>query len=99
MERNDLFLGQIVCSKAGRDKGKYMVVVEKVDSEYVKVCDGQTRSIENPKKKKIKHLAKTNHILSSIHKKLEADQKISNAELKEHLNKLGYNTQIKKQEG
>lgn len=99
MKIDDLFLGQIVYSKAGRDKGNYMVVIEKMNSEYVRLCDGQTRRIENPKKKKVKHLIKTNHILSSIYKNLETDQKISNAELKEHLNKLGYNTQIKKQEG
>lgn len=52
MDTSDLLLGQIVCSKAGRDKGKFMVVVEIIDSQYVRVCDGQTRKIDKAKRKK-----------------------------------------------
>ncbi len=91
MDTSDLLLGQIVCSKAGRDKGKFMVVVEIIDSQYVRVCDGQTRKIDKAKKKKVKHLAKTNHIISTINKKLEEKQRINNAEIRKHLNDLGYN--------
>ena len=91
MDTSDLLLGQIVCSKAGRDKGKFMVVVEIIDSQYVRVCDGQTRKIDKAKKEKVKHLAKTNHIISTINKKLEEKQRINNAEIRKHLNDLGYN--------
>jgi|SRR5690554_2912049 ribosomal protein L14E/L6E/L27E len=98
MEINDLLLGQVVCSKAGRDKGKFMVVVESIDSQYVKICDGNTHKIEKAKKKKVKHLAKTNHIISQIKTKLETGQNINNAEIRKNLNKLGYNTQIGKRE-
>ena len=48
-------VGQIVCSKAGRDKGYFMVVVEEGDG-FVFVCDGKERPLERPKRKNIKHL-------------------------------------------
>ncbi|HHT50250.1 MAG TPA: hypothetical protein GXZ78_02100 [Eubacteriaceae bacterium] len=98
MEYNDLLLGQVVWSKAGRDKGRFMVVVENIDSQYVKISDGKVHKIETPKKKKVKHLAKTNHIIYSLQEKLKTGQNINNAEIRKNLNKLGYNTQIGKRE-
>lgn len=92
METNDLLLGQVIRSTAGRDKGRFLLVVKKIDSQYVKISDGDTRKIENAKKKKIKHLAKTHHIIFPINKKLENGQKINNTEIQKSLNKLGYNT-------
>ncbi len=55
--------GTIVCSKAGRDKGYFMVVVDACDN-YVFVCDGKERPIDRPKRKNIKHLQFTNTVLS-----------------------------------
>ncbi len=98
MEYNDLYLGQVVWSKAGRDKGRFMVVIENIDSQYVKISDGKVHKIEKPKKKKVKHLAKTNHIIYPLKEKLETGQNINNAEIRKNLNKLGYNTQIGKRE-
>lgn len=54
--------GRIVCSKAGRDKGKFMAVLE-TDGSFVYVCDGKERPIERPKRKNIKHIALTNSSL------------------------------------
>ena len=55
-------IGQIVCSKSGRDKGYFMVVVHKEDGIYF-VCDGKERPLERPKKKNAKHLAFTETVL------------------------------------
>ena len=55
-------IGCIVCSKAGRDKGSFMVVVS-VEDGCPLVCDGKERPIERPKKKDIKHLSVTNSVL------------------------------------
>jgi ribosomal protein L14E/L6E/L27E len=49
-------LGSIVQSKAGRDQGKIFIVVEVVNSDFVRIADGDLRKIEDPKLKKIKHL-------------------------------------------
>lgn len=56
-------VGRIVCSKAGRDKDYFMVVV-KSEEDYVFVCDGKERPLERPKKKNVKHLQFTNTVLS-----------------------------------
>ena len=57
-------VGQIVCSKAGRDKGYFMVVVAK-EKDCLFVCDGKERPLERPKRKNAKHLCFTNTFLSS----------------------------------
>ena len=57
-------VGRIVCSKAGRDKGYFMVVVES-EENYVLVCHGKERPLERPKRKNIKHLQFTNTVLGN----------------------------------
>ncbi len=54
--------GQIVCSKAGRDKGKFLAVVG-CETDALLVCDGKERPLERPKRKNRKHLTLTNHVL------------------------------------
>ena len=44
-------LGQVVYSIRGRDSGRFYVVVEKVDSDFVKIADGKLRRIKSPKLK------------------------------------------------
>ena len=70
-------VGQIVCSKAGRDKGYFMVVVEEGDG-FVFVCDGKERPLERPKRKNIKHIAFTNTVL-------EEESSITNKQLRKAL--------------
>lgn len=57
-------IGRIVCSKAGRDKGYFMVVV-KSEGDYLFVCDGKERPLERPKRKNAKHLKLTNTVLEN----------------------------------
>lgn len=52
----DIKVGQLVCSKAGRDKGQYFLVFESINESFILVVDGKVRKVENPKKKNIKHL-------------------------------------------
>ena len=52
-----LKLGDLVISKAGRDKGKIFLVT-KVDEKFVFVVDGKLRKVYKPKKKNQKHLKK-----------------------------------------
>ncbi|MDO4539913.1 MAG: KOW domain-containing RNA-binding protein [Syntrophomonadaceae bacterium] len=50
------YLGRIVYSRKGRDRGKAMIVLEMVNEQYVLVADGELRRVENPKLKNLKHL-------------------------------------------
>ncbi|MBQ4559128.1 MAG: KOW domain-containing RNA-binding protein [Tyzzerella sp.] len=47
--------GMLAKSKAGHDKGKTYIIY-KVDETYVYLVDGIIRKIENPKRKKQKHI-------------------------------------------
>lgn len=51
-------IGKLVTSIAGRDAGKSYIVVGMVD-DYLLVVNGATKTIEMPKKKKIKHVVLT----------------------------------------
>lgn len=47
--------GMMAWSMAGHDRGKLYVIV-RADEEYAWLCDGRLRPLENPKKKKWKHI-------------------------------------------
>lgn len=57
----DICKGMLVYSRAGRDKGKPFIVL-KTENDFVYLSDGKVRHVENPKKKKIKHIMRTNTI-------------------------------------
>ena len=59
----ELRKGSVVISKAGRDKGYFLAVIQITD-EGVFVCDGKERPVERPKKKNPLHLATTNMVLT-----------------------------------
>lgn len=83
-----LMLGQLAKSIAGRDKGRYMVIIDIIDENHVYVVDGDLRRVENPKKKKIKHLQMLNKRADLIAEKLAKKRKINNEDIKEALNEL-----------
>ncbi|MDI6617188.1 MAG: RNA-binding protein [Clostridiales bacterium] len=82
-------MGQIVHSKAGRDKEKCFIVVGIIDNEYVLIADGDLRKIEKPKKKKIKHVIIRDLVAEDIKNKFEYNVKVSNSDLKNSLKQLG----------
>ena len=56
-------IGAIVCSRAGRDKGGLFVVVG-MEEDILLLADGDTRKVEKPKRKKRKHINRTNFVAS-----------------------------------
>jgi len=72
--------GSLVYSIAGRDKGNLFLVLKR-DGDFVYLADGDLRKVENPKKKKLKHVNKTNTLK-------EADfENISNSDVRKILSK------------
>ena len=55
--------GQVMRSLAGHDKGDFQTVL-KVEGVFAYMADGKRRALENPKKKKLMHLAPTGTVLS-----------------------------------
>lgn len=81
----EVFAGDIVYSKAGRDKDKPFVVLSVLDSQYALLADGRLRRVDQPKKKKIKHLLKSGHSSVYIIEKLAEGAKVTNPDLKKVL--------------
>jgi len=74
-------VGQVVESIAGRDKGFHMIVYSIIDNQYVTV-------VENPKKKKLKHLHLTPKVASRFVKNIQTGLVPTNEEVREFLDEL-----------
>lgn len=81
----DITIGQVVKSRAGRDKGNIFLVVDVVDDEYVLISDGDIRKLDNPKKKKIKHLIVYSTVIDELNEKISGGIKINNAYIRKLL--------------
>ena len=77
--------GTVVRSKAGRDEDRHFIVLSIENDEFVKVADGDLRKAEKPKLKRIKHLYVTEELVSSLHKKLLAGERVENHEIRSSL--------------
>lgn len=58
----ELKTGSVVKSKAGHDKGSFLVVLA-VQGQELLLCDGKARPLERPKRKNVRHIAATAHVL------------------------------------
>ena len=78
----DLQIGQLVKSKAGRDKGKLFIIKEIINDKYVYIVDGELRKISNPKKKKVKHLIIYKRIFKEFQEQITSNVKLTNVFVK-----------------
>ena len=85
--------GCVVRSKAGRDEGRYFIVLSLEGEEFAYVADGDLRKVEKPKLKRVKHLYVTEELESSLQSKLMAGGKVENHEIRACL------TAFKQEEG
>ncbi len=83
-----LSIGQVVISKAGRDAKKSFIIYEVLDDKHVLLVDGKLRKVEQAKKKKVKHLMKTNMISKFVQRKLSQGDKLTNAMIRKELEML-----------
>lgn len=56
MERLPFEVGRVVRSMQGRDEGRFFLIVQVLDEQYVQIADGCCHKLNHPKKKKLKHL-------------------------------------------
>ena len=83
-------VGRVVFSRAGRDQGHHFVIVDVLDEEYVVIVNGCQRKVDNPKKKKIKHLVAKEEIIEEIREKIFAKKRIFDSEVRNKLDAIGY---------
>ena len=81
----DADVGHIVISLAGRDKERPFYVL-KTEENFVYLADGSLRRMENPKKKKSKHVKIIDSQCDSrVSQKLRSGEKVLNSEMRKAL--------------
>ena len=75
-------------SLAGRDKYNYFIVTE-VKDNFAYIIDGKIHKVENPKLKKLKHMAEYGFVEENMQNKLKNKSKITNQEVKRLLKIFG----------
>ena len=84
----DISKSDIIESLAGRDKGKYFYVID-VEESYVLIADGKGRKLENPKRKKLKHVRRVTRTETRVAAKIQNGDKVLNSELRRDLATFG----------
>ena len=80
----DIVKSNIVKSTAGRDEGDLFFVLD-IQEEFLLLADGERRRVENPKRKKCKHVAFVGESHSVVAEKIRSSEKITNSELRKAL--------------
>ena len=84
----DISKSDIVISLAGRDKGKLFYVI-KTEDNFVYLADGKGRKLENPKRKKLKHVRRVSRTETRVATKILNGDKVLNSELRRDLATFG----------
>ena len=94
----DIFKADLVLSLAGHDKGMLFFVID-TDGVYVSLANGKERRVEDPKRKKIKHVCKLPRPDSSLTAKIASGERILNSELRRELAVLRREINVSTKEG
>ena len=84
----DISKSDIIESLAGRDKGKLFYVIE-TEENFVLIADGRGRKLENPKRKKLKHVRRVSRTETRVAVKIQNGDKVLNSELRRDLATFG----------
>ena len=84
----DISKSDIIESLAGRDKGNFFYVID-VEDNYVLIADGKGRKLENPKRKKLKHVRRVTRTETRVAAKIQNGDKVLNSELRRDLATFG----------
>jgi large subunit ribosomal protein L14e len=94
----DISKADIVVSLAGHDKDQYFFVVN-TDGNWVWIADGRGRKLEQPKRKKLKHVRKVSQTDSRVAEKIRNGDKVLNSELRRELAVFGQKFESQNQGG
>lgn len=74
-------IGEFAKSKAGHDKDEIFIIFN-IEEEYVYLVNGKSRTVDKPKKKKLKHIQVINLTDNELQKKIEANITVRNEDVK-----------------
>ena len=93
MQNNNL-VGKMVISKSGRDNGEAYIVIDQIDSDYLLLVNGSSKSFQMPKKKNIKHLVMTEITDQKLKEKILLKDKNINLKVKRFLKLKGIGKEV-----
>ena len=83
-EKPDIQISDVVISLRGRDQGEIFYVVGR-EEEFLLLANGKNRTLEEPKRKKQKHVEKVLRSETRVAAKLLSGDKVLNGELRRDL--------------
>jgi len=83
--QKEVFVGSIVYSKAGRDKGKCYIIVRFDEKGFAYVANGEEKSVASPKRKNVKHLDSGGEVNKVIGDKFLQGKQVFDSEIKSAL--------------
>ena len=83
-EKPDIQISDVVISLRGRDQGELYYVIGKQE-EFLLLANGKNRTLEEPKRKKQKHVEKVLRSETRVAAKLLSGDKVLNGELRRDL--------------
>jgi len=88
LQNNDL-IGKVVLSKAGRDKDHLYVIVDVLNDKYVLLSNGNTKTVQMPKRKSLKHLKVLNNVDDEIKESIISKDRGTDLKIKRFLKLKG----------
>ena len=81
---SDIQIADVVIATAGREKGKLFYVTD-MDEIYLSLVNGKDRTLERPKRKKLRHVDKVLRSETRVAEKIRQGDKVLNSELRRDL--------------
>ncbi|SHF11303.1 hypothetical protein SAMN02745218_01482 [Desulfofundulus australicus DSM 11792] len=80
--------GRLVSSTAGRDYGKFYLILDRVSETRVRLVNGTDRRVNGPKLKNIKHLKVYPLVAGDIAHKVSTGQRVTDLDVRRALKEL-----------
>ena len=84
--------GMLARSLAGHDKNRLYVII-RTEAEYVWLVDGISRTLENPKKKKFRHIQVIYRFAEPVKKALKDNKPFQNEQIRQIIQSESRNRQ------
>ncbi|MDI3257775.1 MAG: KOW domain-containing RNA-binding protein [Kyrpidia sp.] len=81
-------IGDIVEVRQGREAGRFMVVIGRFEDRWIWLADGESRTVERPKKKNVCHVRSTGKRAVEALERLHTMGKVTDADLRYCLRKF-----------
>ncbi len=83
-DKPDIQIADVVASAAGKDQGKLFYVIG-TEGVYLLLSNGKDRTLDQPKRKKLKHVNKVLRAETRVAAKIRSGDKVLNSELRKDL--------------